>query len=49
MDLTPWQYQSLPEDGWIITVNFHKVFKLQGFELEGTKVLDWKSRKGGPW
>lgn len=34
MDFPPWQQQSVPEGKWIWNVNFHRVFKLQGIELE---------------
>lgn len=34
MDFPPWQQQLMPEGRWILNVNFHRVFKLQGIELE---------------
>lgn len=35
MDLPAWQQQLMPEGRhWILNINFHRVFKLQGIELE---------------
>lgn len=34
MDFPPWQQQLMPEGRWTLNINFHRVFKLQGIELE---------------